>query len=133
MKLTFTPPTIIGALCEREDEIPVPLLRRFARLKPRIAFLPFRVEHRYLKNVVACMKLMDIQGLAVFGRHQREIVCHLSSLSPAARQAGMVDVVLRKGRRLQGHHVLSTLPQKGSERKLMGLFYQAAVDLLTAG
>lgn len=155
MKISFAPPTIIGALCEREREIPAQLFRRFARLKPRIAFLPFQVERRHLKNVVACMRLMDVRGLAVFGRHQREIVRHLPSISPAARRAGRVDVVLRKGRRFQGHHVLTEIQERRqhsllmgldkrpasrrnakktrrSKVELMGLFCQAAVDLLTS-
>lgn len=156
MKISFDPPTIIGALCEREEEIPAGLLRRFTKLKPRFALLPFRVERRYLKNLVACMQLMDIQGLAIFGRHQQEIVQHLPRLSPAARKARKVDIVLRKGRRFWGHHLLTELEEghrycvsrgrgnglasrkmgmktKRSEIKLMGLFCQTAVDLLTAG
>lgn len=135
MKLSFEPPTIIGALCERERQIPAGLKRRFARKKPRFAFLPFEVERRTLKNTVACMQLMDIRGLAVFGGLQREIVRHLPRLAPSARRAGQVDLVLRKGRQFEGRHLLTEIQgnQKGTPRRThMGLFCQAAVDLLTA-
>lgn len=135
MRLSFEPPTIVGALCERERQIPAGLRRRFARKRPGFALLPFEVELRSLKNTIACMQLMDIKGLAVFGRLQREIVRHLPRLAPSARRAGQVDLILRKGKRFEGRHLLTELlgKKQGTPRRThMGLFCQAAVDLLTA-
>lgn len=107
MKITIEPPQIIGALCNKESEIPIQLIRKFSKFKPKIAFLPFEVEKRHLKNTVTCMQLMDIRGLVVFGELKKEITRHLSSHTPAAGRADEVDVVIRKRKQFVGHHALS--------------------------
>ncbi|MFH0799888.1 MAG: hypothetical protein V2A66_06875 [Pseudomonadota bacterium] len=123
MKLTFTPPSIIGVLCTDEREIPQALLRVPAKCKGRIAILPFVVEKKHLRNTVACMKLMDIAGLFVLGSHSKDIIRHLPSVDAAARRSKRVDAVVRRGRRFIG----TSLPR----RDLMGLFCQTCLDILT--
>lgn len=154
MTITFETPTIIGALCEQEREIPAQLARSMKKLAPRIAFLPFEVERRHLRNTVACMRLMDVASLLVCGRHRREIVRHLTHLDAAARRAGAVDCVIRRGKRFVGMNITDGLKSqkavtperriqrksnkavekhKLSQKEALGLFCQTAVEVLTQG
>lgn len=135
MKISFEPPLIIGALCEGEKDIPREMFRAFGHLKPRVAFLPFVVERRHLRNTVACMRLMDIAGLAVFGRLRTEITRYLPSLDKGAKLSGEVDVVVRRGKKFVGidvsNYINSLTKRRPKGKKQMGLFYQTHVELLT--
>lgn len=154
MKITFETPTIIGALCEKEGEIPRGVKSGMKKLGKKVAFLPFVVERRHLKNTIACMKLMDIHSLFVCGRHRREIVRHLSSLDPNAKNSGEVDCVVRRGKRFVGFSIGKIqksqkivmkrgagksarskviVNQRLSSKTAMGHFCQTAVELLTCG
>ncbi len=100
----FTPPTLVGALGDATMDA------RFARAYERAfraqnidaACLSFRVERRYLKNIVACMKLMDVAGIIVHPSHAVAIVRHVPMLDRYAREAGFVDVIVRRGTRFVG-------------------------------
>jgi len=154
MKITFETPTIIGALCEKEGEIPRGVKSGMKKLGKGVAFLPFVVERRHLRNTVACMKLMDIHSLLVCGRHRREMARHLSSLDSNARSSGEVDCVVRRGKRFVGLSIgkmgksQKIVTKKGagksarskvivnqrlSSKVSMGQFCQTAVELLTRG
>lgn len=154
MKYTFETPKIVGALCESEKEIPAELTRRFNRLKANFAFLPFVVERRHLKNTVACMKLVDVAGLVVCGRHRSEIGRHLTHMNAEAKRSGEVDCVVRKAKRFVGINLSevaksqnvvakprraknprlkTTVKQRLIGKKAMGDFYQSIVELLTQG
>lgn len=107
MKMHFDPPTIVGALCEREGDIPRSLASRFARSAPDIALLPFLVERRHLTNIVACMQLMDISGIAVCGGHQLAICASLPKLDDAAARSHRVHAVVRRGRAFVGRDAIA--------------------------
>ena len=154
MKISFETPKIVGALCENEDDIPAQMRRRFAKFGKRIAFLPFSVERRHLKNTLACMKLMDVAGLMICGKHRASIAKHIADLDEGARRTGRVDCIVRRGKRFVGIDIIGAMmSQKGdapsrtnlardvkrlekqilSDKKLMGYFCQTAVALLTEG
>jgi shikimate 5-dehydrogenase len=100
----FTPPTIVGALGDAtmDARFARAYEREFRAQKVDAACLPFRVERRYLKNIIACMKLMDVAGIIVHPSHAIAIVRHLPSLDRYAREAGFVDVIVRRGTRFVG-------------------------------
>lgn len=102
----FDTPMIIGALCESEDEISPAIKHLLAKHPGRIAYLPFEVEGRHLKNTVACMQLMDIMGLTIAGSHQKKIVRHIPNMDRIAKAAGAIDTVARKGRSFMGHNAM---------------------------
>lgn len=146
--MKFGPPLIIGALCEDRKEIPRELFKLFGRFGHRIAFLPFEVKRRHLKNTIACMRLMDIAGLVVFGRHRLQIVRHIPSLDKIARHTGSVDIITRKGNRFIGRDAMGLIDRqimaskrqyKGGNRRHLskkrgvGLFCQRCVRILTSG
>lgn len=142
----FDPPVIIGALCTDLEEVPLKLSRAFSKLRPRVAFLPFKVMPRHLKNVVACMRLMDIHGLVVLGEHRRAIVRHLRHLDSHARSCGCVDLIVRGENGFIGT-CLSCKESCGRHKKAlkaskkrclcqerpMGQFYHSLIKVLTQG
>jgi|GEM_PF-4423445 len=92
----FDTPVIFGALCDRSLDLPAGLARALKSRIPAAVLLPFKVEKRHLKNVVTCMRLMDVMGLVVLGSHRRSIVAHLKHLDGSAKKAGAVDVIVRR-------------------------------------
>lgn len=123
----FETPVIIGGLCTNLAQVPRALTKAFVRKKPKYAFLPFQVEKRYLKNTVACMKLMDVMGLVVLGSHSRLVARHLPKLDAAAKRSGRVDLIIRDRKKFVGKDISSTL-----KKPSVGLFCQTCVEILTA-
>jgi shikimate 5-dehydrogenase len=112
----FSPPPIMGTLGDKT------LTRRYAstferEIKRRgihAVCLPFRVSPRHLKNVVACMKLMDIAGMAVHPSLQKHMMKRLPNVEKRAREAGFVDVVVRRNNRFVGMNARSRAVEKGT-------------------
>ena len=100
----FTPPQIVGAL--GDDTLDPAFARTIERTLKKdgrdAVCLPFVVAPRYLKNIVTCMRLMDIVGLAVHPSHGKRIMKWLPSVEKRAKDAGFVDVVVRRGKRFVG-------------------------------
>ena len=119
----FESPKIIGVLSDRN--IPAHLQKRLDGLlkRRRIPYvcLPFRVEPKYLKNVIACMRIMDIEGLIVLGDHARRLARSMAHLTKSAKKAGFVNAIERRKNRFHGHYI-----QDGRN------FYSDAVGLLTS-
>lgn len=94
----FTPPRIIGAL--GDESLDPAFARAFERQLEKAghnaACLPFRVAPRYLKNVIACMQLMDIAGLIVHPAHGGAIARYLTHVEDEAKAVGGVDTVVRR-------------------------------------
>jgi len=117
-------PKIIGVLCDRR--IPKGLLRRLNRIlaKQHSSFvcLPFRVEPKYLKNVIACMQLIDIHGLIITGDHTKRIGRFMTHIDKSAKKTGLVNVIVKRKKRFVGL-LIEQSPQ----------FYAEIVRLLTSG
>jgi len=101
-KLNFEPPMIFGALCDDEPSSPRGIERAIRSRVAGAVLLPFQVEARHLKNVIDCMKLMDVMGLVVLGAHRKKIAGHVPKLDRSAKAAGRVDVIARRGRGFVG-------------------------------
>lgn len=97
MKKIDYQPIIFGTLCEKRCRADSNLARGIQRIVGESVLLPFKVEKRYLKNVVLTMRLMDIAGLAVSGNHRKHILKHIPRLDRSAKEAGMIDTVARRG------------------------------------
>lgn len=124
MKKNFEAPVIIGALCARDTKLPPPLKKAFAKLKPRFALLALGVEKRHLKNLIECMKLMDVRGLILLGRLKRDVVPYLTRLDAESRKIGSVDIIIRENRRFKG---ISVKRETGA----VGNYCQTCVKVLT--
>jgi len=100
----FTPPHIVGAL--GDETLDPTFARAYERLMNKDGIeavcLPFHVAKRNLKNVVACMRLMDITGMVVHPAHCNGIARWLGKTEKLARDIGSVDTIVRKGSQLVG-------------------------------
>lgn len=105
-KITYKLPAyrIVGVLNNGHDHHTIArTLERRIRLRVRdVVCLPFAVEQKYFKNLVACMKLMDIEGLVVDVMHGKRIMREMSRVDKEARAAGFIDTVTRNGKTFTG-------------------------------
>lgn len=95
---------LFGLIGDPIENSPSPRLYNtaFKRLGLPHRYLPFCVEARYLKNLVACMKLCDVAGLNVTIPYKEKVIPFLDGLDPSARLCGAVNTVVRRGNRFIG-------------------------------
>jgi hypothetical protein len=128
-------PRMIGALCTNMDEVPRALARRFAKVAG-VALLPLEVEKRHLGNTLACMRLMDIEGMVVCGRLQKDIFRHIDKKDRFAAKAKAIDAIVRRGRGFVGTNLMARICTTGkcaSNKAITSRcgYYDAFVELLT--
>ncbi len=102
MAKAFATPVIFGALSDGAPSVDRAVARALASRAAGSVLLPFQVDRRHLRNIVACMRLMDIQGLVVQGAHRTAILRYLTKLDPLAQKLCHVDTVARRGRAFVG-------------------------------
>ena len=94
----ISPPTIIGVIGDR----PPPkkwlasLRRVVRRWKTNHVCLPFEVDARYLKNMVACLKLMDIDAVIIHGAHRLRLARLINKTNSP------IDFVVRRSKKFVG-------------------------------
>jgi shikimate 5-dehydrogenase len=117
----FTPPKIVGALgnATLEPKFAKAMEREIKKRNFFAVCLPFQVEAKHLKNVVACMHLMDVVGLTVHPVHQRRIIKHLDRTERLASEIGFVDTIARRGSKLVGMNAWARALQElvGDDKK----------------
>ena len=125
------------------------LVRRFSQaLKkedPQAVCLPLEVDRRFLKNIIPCMRLMDVTGLVIQDSLTKDIFPFLSSRDPIATLSGQVDLIARdttwKGFAIYGRALLNLLQEQSITLKrkravLIGngdICQQVAAALLVGG
>lgn len=77
--------------------------RIFKSKKYPIAYLLLKVEPKYLKNVLKCMKIMDISGLNVTDEYSKGIMRYLDKIDASAKAKGKVNTVAKTGKKLTGY------------------------------
>lgn len=99
-------PKIIGLISERTA--PPKTVKKINSLmrknKMPYVCLPFKVAARFLKNVTACMRLMDIEGLLIAGGHTRRMAKYVK-LTAQAKKNKLINVVSRRGSQFVGAYV----------------------------
>lgn len=65
-------------------------------------YLPFQVEKPHLKNLIACMKLVDVLGLNVTAPYKEAVLPFLDGVSGLARRCGAVNTIVRRKNRFYG-------------------------------
>lgn len=100
----FERPAIIGALCAAGQEVPREIARGLSKCEKQIAYLPFQVERRFLKNTIACMRLMDIAGLTIAPSHERHIARHIPRKDEIANISKTADTLVRHGKTFIGYN-----------------------------
>jgi len=67
-------------------------------------YLPFQVEKKYLKNLLLCMKLVDVYGLNVTTPFKEAVISFLDGLDKSARVSGAVNTIVRKKNKFIGYN-----------------------------
>lgn len=67
-------------------------------------YLPFEVDRKHLKNLVVCMKLVDVDGLNVTQPYKKAVLPFLDRLDRSAKQAGAVNCIVRRKNRFIGYN-----------------------------
>lgn len=81
-------------------------------------YLPFQVEKTHLKNLILCMKLVDVAGLNVTAPYKEAVLPFLERLDATARRSGAVNTIVRQKNRFVGFNTDgSGLLKALSERK----------------
>jgi len=116
---------IVGVLNDGHDtHTTARSLEKRIRLRVRdVVCLPFAVEQKYFKNLVACMKLMDVEGLVVDVTHGKRVLRELNHVDKNAKAAGFVDTITRNGKTFTGScswaQALTHLAGKKHSRTIM--------------
>lgn len=76
----------------------------FKKLGKEARYLPFEVDRKHLKNLVVCMKLIDVDGLNVTQPYKKKVGRFLDWLDPLARKAGAVNCIVRRKNRFLGYN-----------------------------
>ena len=68
------------------------------------AYLPFKVEPRYLSQAVDGVRALNLAGVNVTVPHKEAVIPYLDELSPGAKAAGAVNVIVNNEGKLTGHN-----------------------------
>lgn len=114
----FNAEKIFGVLSEDSPNVDRWVSRQLAPESSDAVMLPFQVEKRHLKNVLICMRIMDVIGLLVKGDLRRSITKYIPTLDEAAEHANSVDTIIRSNRSFKGYNAigLACLRWFGEER-----------------
>ena len=67
-------------------------------------YLPFQVEKEHLKNLILCMKLIDVEGLNVTAPYKESVISFLDGLDATAKESGSVNAIVRSKNRFIGYN-----------------------------
>lgn len=76
----------------------------FKKLNLAHRYLPFQVEKEHLKNLILCMKLVDVHGLNVTIPYKESVLPFLDSLDVSAKQSGAVNTIVRRKNKFIGYN-----------------------------
>ncbi len=109
-KDTFKHPSVFGVICKSSrDGNAKALQKKFTRAfkKARLPFvyLTLKVEPKHLKNLILCMKLMDVRGVNIPEAYDKKVIPLLDRLDKSAKLAKKVNVIYMSGKKFVGHYV----------------------------
>ncbi len=96
---------LIGQFTARNKAISKKFNALFKRSHENLVYLILKIEPAYLKNLVRCMKLMDIVGINVSKKYQKKVMPFLDGLDVSAKKAMRVNTIARKGQKFIGYFV----------------------------
>ena len=74
----------------------------FKKLGIDAHYLPFQVEKAHFKNLLLCMKLVDLAGLNITAPYKIAVLPLLEKLDASAKAAGSVNTIAKRGDRWVG-------------------------------
>jgi hypothetical protein len=102
----FEEARLIGIIAEQEvpQDLKKSINAALSKKTGGFVCLPFRVERPYLKNVLACMQLMDVEGLVLAGSLRKGMNQYVK-MDESARQKGLVNVIKKVNRKFVGYYI----------------------------
>ncbi|MFH1829324.1 MAG: hypothetical protein ABH871_00920 [Pseudomonadota bacterium] len=94
---------IFGTLCEGSPKVDKWMSKKLASKVCDAVLLPFQVDRQHLKNVLICMRLMDVIGLTVEGSLRQDIAKYLPELDDSAKRANSVDTIIKSRKSFKGY------------------------------
>ena len=67
-------------------------------------YLPFQVAPKHLKNLILCMKLVDVEGLNVTIPYKEAVIPFLDGLDKSAELCGAVNTIVRRKNKFTGYN-----------------------------
>lgn len=109
----FRHPSIVGIIGAdfKHSSLEKKITRFFKRKRLNFVCLQLSMEPKYLKNVVMCMKLMDVAGMYVMGKYSKKIAPFLDSLDISAKKAGAVNFVARSKKKFIGYYAVDMVEE----------------------
>lgn len=74
----------------------------FKKFLPDTRYLPFQVEKPHLKNLIACMKLVDVMGLNITSPYKEAVLPYLDGTEGLGKLCGAVNTIVRIKNRFYG-------------------------------
>jgi shikimate dehydrogenase len=68
-------------------------------------YLMLATEPKYLKNIIKCMRLMDVAGANIAKEYQPKIIKLLDRLDASAKKARMVNTIVNRGNKFVGYYL----------------------------
>jgi len=101
----FEHPYVVGLATSK----PSPFLKKKMNAALKKARLPLVcldlvTPQRYLKNLLTCMRLMDVIGIMVGREYEKKAASLIPRLDKSARSAGRANVVVKNGKTFIGYY-----------------------------
>lgn len=109
MEKNFNHPFVVGIVGDR--------LERHLRLRNKfelefkkkdlknVVYLLLRTQPKDLKNLITCMKLMDVIAVNLIEKYEKSALKLVDQLAPSAKTAKRVNLIIGKGNKFTGHFV----------------------------
>ncbi len=106
----FDHPYVVGIVADRINNKKNLALRNsftseFKRRQLPFVYLLLKVELEHLKNLLTCMRLMDVIGVNLSLAYEKKVARHLDRLDSSAKASGRVNVIAKKGHKFVGFYV----------------------------
>ena len=103
----FNHPFVVGLIGRNFGRRERLLQRKFkASFKKRdmpYVYLLLKTAPKYLKNIITCMKLMDVMEVHISPEYSKKVIPYLDNLDKSAKEVGKVSLITRQGKRFVGY------------------------------
>lgn len=118
MAKNFKRPVIVGALMTKGERMS-PALKKELQGKKSVEYLPLRIKPKDLMNTIECMKLVDVHGLTVSKKLEKEIFDCVKKRDRSASDTRRIDTIVREKGSFTGYDAGRIAIQNGQKKHLI--------------
>jgi hypothetical protein len=97
MAKNFKRPIIIAAIIAKQEKPSSAIAKALRGVKGDIKYVPIRISSKDLKNIVKCMKLVDIPAATISPTLRKKAFLHLDHRDESSIKAKESDLIIKKG------------------------------------